>query len=59
MVSITAKGPIIFLRLSENLRGQYDGMIYPATIPLDKSYHNFYDYGYYLNYTKFKELTDD
>ena len=34
-------------------------MIYPAYLDTDFNYQDFYDSGYYLNYTKFKELTDD
>ena len=34
-------------------------MIYPAYFETDFNYQDFYDSGYYLNFTKFKELTDD
>lgn len=34
-------------------------MIFPASIDADKDYDDWEDYGYYLNYTKFKELTND
>ena len=52
--TITSMGPIIFLRLSQKYVGEYDGIFY-------NNYHNpvptfseFYDDGYYLNYTEAK-----
>ena len=59
MVSITAKGPIVFLKLAEKETGEYDGVIFPSVLESDIDYYDFVDSGNYLNYTKMKSFTDD
>ncbi len=59
MVSITAKGPIVFLRLAEKQTGMYDGVIFPSSFSSDTEYYDFRDEGVYLNYTKMRGFTGD
>ena len=49
--TITAKGPIVFLKIGESSSGQYDAVITPT----NSYFEDFDDYsdtiGIYLNYT--------
>ena len=58
VVSITQKGPIIFLRLAEKTAGEYDGVFTNLNVDF-KGFNDFtYDEGYYLNYTEAQSITD-
>jgi hypothetical protein len=57
VVSITKKGPIIFLRLSEKTVGEYDG-IYSSSHENVSNLNEWIDNGYYLNYTQVRGVTD-
>lgn len=51
VVSITQKGPIIFLRLSEKITGAYDGIYTSEGADFD-SFFDFSPNGAFLNYTE-------
>lgn len=53
--TIIEKGPIIFLRLSENSIGQFDGILYPSKYGNEESNQN----GYFLDYTKVMNVTNN
>lgn len=58
VVSITQKGPIIFLRLSEKSKGAYDGIISSSSQD-GEDFDDYYDNGWYLNYTQVQTVTND
>ena len=50
VISITEKGPIIFLSLGEKQIGQYDGIITPTATGKVEQLSDFNDRGYYLDF---------
>ena len=56
VVTIMNQGSIIFLRLSENVTGQYDGVFFTGG-ERDYNVNNYQDKGKYLNFTQVQDLT--
>ena len=57
--SVIAKGPVIFLKLSETFVGEYDGVFYNREVDYSIGWTATYDdSGYYIDYNAVKELDD-
>ena len=59
--TIVDKGPIIFLKLAESTRGEYDGIILPNTYGGDYGLDSTSDYenysGTFIDYTRVMNIT--
>lgn len=53
--TITAKGPIVFLKIGESTAGQYDAVIVSTQTSFD-SLEGFDSDGHFLNYTQVQDL---
>ena len=57
--SVIAKGPVIFLKLSEVFIGEYDGIFYNRKFDGDDKWlAGVIDNGYYINYNNVQNLED-
>ena len=59
VISITEKGPIIFLSLGEKQIGQYDAVINPNFNGKTQTFSDYVSSGLFLNYTQIKDITSD